>query len=111
MKEKITLTNSNSSEYFESHTEFKTFKVRKIKYRNPLDCPMLKFNWLKGPFGEIFSVPISEALSQQKNEFDIIAMAHEIDMPFNGPYKKIDIKIDDAFKNNESKVTFEVEMG
>ena len=91
MKHKITLSNDSPSEYFESNSEFKSVIIKKIKYSNSKDVSTLLCNWLQGPFGGIFSIPISEAYANQQDKFDIIKMSKAFDEPFKGPFDRLDI--------------------
>jgi len=96
MKHKITLSNKRPSEYFESNSAFKSVIITKIKYSDQKDIPNLSFNWLHGPFGAIFSIPISETFANQQDKFDLI--------------NRLDIKPENNFKKNSSEITFEIEL-
>jgi hypothetical protein len=110
MKHKITLSNKRPSEYFESNSAFKSVIISKIKYSDQKDIPNLSFNWLHGPFGAIFSIPISETFANQQDKFDLIKMAKSFDEPFKGPFNRLDIKPENNFKKNSSEITFEIEL-
>ena len=110
MKHKISLNNVNFSEYFESNSVFKSVIITKIKYSDPSDIPNLSCNWLHGPFGAIFSVPISEAFAHKQDKFDLVNMAITFDEPFKGPFDRLDIKLEKEFKNDSSELTFEIEL-
>ena len=62
------------------------------------------------PFEAIFSIPISDAYSNQIVEFDAVKLAKDFDEPFNGPFRKIDVRFKGRFKSNESNMTFEIEL-
>lgn len=110
MKHKITLCNDSPSEYFESNSEFKSVIIKKIKYSNSKDVSTLLCNWLHGPFGAIFSIPISEAYANQQDKFDIIEMSKGFDEPFKGSFDRLDIKLEKEFENDSSELTFEIEL-
>jgi hypothetical protein len=110
MKHKITLTNDCPSEYFESNSEFKSVIINKIKYSNSKDTTILLCNWLHGPFGGIFSIPISEVYANQQDKFDLIKMSRTFDEPFKGPFDRLDIKIEKEFEKDSSELTFEIEL-
>jgi hypothetical protein len=110
MKHIITITNETPSQYFDIETAFQSVIISNVKYSNPYDCPLLLINWLHGPFGAIFSIPISLDHSNQKNQFDAIEMAKVFDEPFNGPFNKLDIKTESDFLNKSSRITFEIEL-
>lgn len=110
MKHELKLNNSESNVYFDSESGFKSVKIKNIKYSNPKDVPTLLCNWLHGPFGAIFSIPISEALAQQLDEFNLISMAKSFDEPFNGPFTRLDIKLNDDFEDDLSEISFEIEL-
>ena len=63
-----------------------------------------------GPNEAIFSIPISKAYSNQIDKIDAVKLAIGFDEPFNGPFKKIDVRFKGRFKSNESSVTFEIEL-
>ena len=82
MKHKINFKNSNSSEYFEQDKEFKSVKLKNIIYSNHEDAPNIISNWIHGPFGAIFAIPISQSVSGLQKNFDLIKMAENFDEPF-----------------------------
>jgi len=110
MKHKITLNNNSPSEYFESNSEFKSVLIKKIKYSNSKDVSTLLCNWLYGPFGGIFSIPISEAYANQQDKFEIIIMSKAFDEPFKGSFNRLDIKLEKEFENDSSELSFEIEL-
>jgi hypothetical protein len=110
MKHIITITNETPSHYFDIETEFQSVIISNVKYSNPYDCPLLLINWLHGPFGAFFSIPISGEYASPKVEFDIIKMAKLFDEPFKGPFDRLDIKLEKEFENNSSALIFEIEL-
>ena len=104
MKHKITLSNKRPSKYFESNSAFKSVIITKIKYSDQKDIPNLSFNWLHGPFGAIFSIPISETFANQQDKFDLIKMAKSFDEPFKGPFNRLVIKLEHNFKETHQKL-------
>jgi hypothetical protein len=110
MKHKITLTNTNFSKRFDSDSKFESVIVSNVKYSNAKDCPNLLLNWVYGPNEAIFSIPISKAYSNQIDRFDAVKLAIDFDEPFNGPFKKIDVRFKGRFKSNESSMTFDIEL-
>ena len=110
MKHKITISNYSPSEYFESNSEFKSVIIKKIRYSNSKDVSTLLCNWLQGPFGGIFSIPISEAYANQQDKFDIIKMSKAFDEPFKSSFDRLDIKLEKEFENDSSELTFEIEL-
>lgn len=110
MKHDLKLNNSESNVYFESDSGFNSVIIRNIKYSNPKDTQTLLFNWLYGPFGAIFSIPISESFAQQIDDLNLISMAKSFDEPFNGPFSRLDIKLNDDFDDDSSEISFEIEL-
>lgn len=110
MKHKITLSNDCPSEYFEADSEFKSVVIKKMKYSNAKDVSTLLCNWLHGPFGAIFSIPISEAYAKQQDQFDLIKMSQDFDVPYKGSFDRLDIKLEKEFENDSSELTFEIEF-
>jgi hypothetical protein len=110
MNHKVTLSNDTPSEYFESNTVFQSVIIKKIKFSNSKDVSTLLCNWLHGQFGEIFSIPISEAYANQQDKFDLIEMAKAFDEPFKGPFDRLDIKLEREFEKDSSELMFEIEL-
>jgi hypothetical protein len=110
MKHKITLTNTNFRKCFNAESDFKSVIVSNVKYSNSKDCPNLLLNWMYGPNEAIFSIPISKAYSNQIDKFDAVKLAKDFDEPFNGPFRKIDVRFKGRFKSNESSMSFEIEL-
>jgi hypothetical protein len=110
MKHKITLTNKNFRKCFDAESDFKSVIVSNVKYSNSKDCPNLLLNWIYGPSKAIFSIPISEAYSNQIKKFDAVKMAKDFDQLFKGPFRSIDVRFKGSFKSNASNITFEIEL-
>jgi hypothetical protein len=110
MKHKITLTNTNFRKCFDAESDFKSVIVSNVNYSNSKDCPNLLLNWIYGPSMAIFSIPISEAYSNQSKKFDAVKLAKDFDQPFKGPFRSIDVRLKGSFKSNASDITFEIEL-
>lgn len=110
MKHKSTLGNDCLSEYFEANSVYKAVIIRNIKYSNSEDVSTLNCNWVQRPFGEIFSVPISQALTRPQDKFDLINMAKTFDEALKGPFDRLDLKLEEDFTEDSSKLRFEIEL-
>lgn len=110
MKHEIEIISSDSSDYFETETEFTKAIVKNIKFSDSEDSTILQFKWIFGPFGGYFKIPISGHRAKQQDSFDIIEMAKNFNEPFFGPFQKLDISIENDFKKKGSKITFDLEL-
>ena len=84
--------------------------LKNIKFTNPKDYSTLLCNWIHRQFGEIFTIPISEAHASQQVKFDLIKMAKAFDEPFKGPFDRLDIKLEKEFEKDSSELMFEIEL-
>ena len=94
MKRKVNLNNDAPSEYFQSSSEFMSVILKNIQFANPKDSSTLLCICIHKQFGEIFTIPISEAYASKQVNFDHIRMAKVYNEPFKGPFDKLDIKLE-----------------